>query len=86
MAQPYYFWNHSGDIFRALKNRTFVKQNIKFKNPLIPRYSLQIFGVKNLTILMLLLQKINIKTLNVLVFGMEVQLAMALIKDIIFMV
>ena len=31
LAQPNYFWNHSGDIFRALKNRTFVKQNIKFK-------------------------------------------------------
>ena len=31
LAQPNYFWNNSGDIYRALKNRTFVKQNIKFK-------------------------------------------------------
>ena len=31
LAQPGYFWNNSGDIYRALKNRTFVKQNIKFK-------------------------------------------------------
>ena len=38
LAQPNYFWNNSGDIFRALKNREFVKQNIKFKkssNPVV---------------------------------------------------
>ena len=31
LAQPGYYWHNSGDIFKGLKNRKFINENIRFK-------------------------------------------------------